>query len=357
MFKTRIVSLILACIILCAQTQTSFAASGDIVSELRDIEKVLKDIGSFLVDTTNQVVKSTTELIYEVDPAMADTVVTNETYNKHQNEPADKANQYTQDIIKNRLSGDFSRNNLYHQLIYGIPSSDLKIPEFGKDVIYGEDTNGGSQGGQKDWKGVYCFHNLFNKEDGKGVKIANKMYNAASLVKPNGYKTGTDECVARTSIDYLTNMSPDLEDKIRQKRNKLNQLDSESSYRQFVNNNKNFMKEWFALKSRLAARSMAINNFYHIFSERLKLFSGEKLGMGDKKVSLMEMQEHMANKRINSPTWYRQMAKASPATVDREMLFIMAELRQQMFQLHKDNERMLATMSQVAVATSDLISQ
>jgi hypothetical protein len=61
--------------------------------------------------------------------------------------------------------------------------------------------------------------------------------------------------------------------------------------------------------------------------------------------SPLQVKEYLATRRSTNPQWYDDMSKASPATVSRETLFVLAEIRQELFNIQQQNERMLATMS------------
>lgn len=58
-------------------------------------------------------------------------------------------------------------------------------------------------------------------------------------------------------------------------------------------------------------------------------------------VSPLQYENYVANHRVNSSKWYQAMSTASPATVQREILYVLADILSKMQQQHMDNERML----------------
>lgn len=82
---------------------------------------------------------------------------------------------------------------------------------------------------------------------------------------------------------------------------------------------------------------------------------GAKVGMPDDPhlpkgyASPLQVENYIANQRINSPDWFKQMKTASPAVVAREQVLILAEIESQLERNHLDNERLLATLSLMAL--------
>ncbi len=54
--------------------------------------------------------------------------------------------------------------------------------------------------------------------------------------------------------------------------------------------------------------------------------------------SPLQVENYIANQRINSPAWFKQMKTASPAVVAREQVLILAEIESQL-------ERIISTMN------------
>ncbi len=66
--------------------------------------------------------------------------------------------------------------------------------------------------------------------------------------------------------------------------------------------------------------------------------------------SLAQLEKYMAQRRVSSPIWYATMAAASPATVQRETLFVLAEMRYQQYEMQLQQERIMATLAAIQLA-------
>lgn len=117
-----------------------------------------------------------------------------------------------------------------------------------------------------------------------------------------------------------------------------------------------------ALGSFIAAQSVALNNLYDMFAKRMvikglgtnvgmvRLYQmdvndGGTVGTPIADASPMQVDEYMANRRIMNPKWYADMEAAPHATVSRETLYVLAEIRQEMFQQRMMMEKMTANIA------------
>jgi hypothetical protein len=66
------------------------------------------------------------------------------------------------------------------------------------------------------------------------------------------------------------------------------------------------------------------------------------------------VEQYLINNRLNNPDWYASMNTAPPAAVQREILYVLAETQRQLFELRMVNERMLATMSTMQMALTQM---
>src|SRR5262245_36917813 len=102
------------------------------------------------------------------------------------------------------------------------------------------------------------------------------------------------------------------------------------------------------LRSLVAERSIAMNNLLEMYAARLPVQNlGKEAGIPDKdkvNASPLQVQEFKATRRVTNPDWYHAMSKAAPVTVDRETLFVLAEIREQLFRLQQDNEKILLAL-------------
>ena len=108
-----------------------------------------------------------------------------------------------------------------------------------------------------------------------------------------------------------------------------------------------------AVRSILAARSVALANLYKAYAERTPLTidaNGTSTSQSNNPpISVLSQREMLATQRITSPDWYKNMATQPVTVIDRESLYIQAEMRYEMYQMHKDMERLLVTMSMLQI--------
>lgn len=133
---------------------------------------------------------------------------------------------------------------------------------------------------------------------------------------------------------------------------------------QEITSSPNYKKLQTAIRAYVAAQSVGANNLYQMMIERLPQGNlGKNSGLVDKEgkpifnASPLQVKEFLATRRSQNPAWYRQMADASPATVQRETLFVLAEIRQQLFEMQQQNERLLATLSVMQMQQNSQITR
>jgi len=116
--------------------------------------------------------------------------------------------------------------------------------------------------------------------------------------------------------------------------------------------NPTFQKYELALRSAVASQTVATNNLNYLMAERTPVKGlGTKAGMSTADASPLQVEKYQATRRVNSKQWYQQMQAATPATVQRETLFVLAELEKQNYQAHLDRERILATLTAQAASS------
>jgi hypothetical protein len=109
-------------------------------------------------------------------------------------------------------------------------------------------------------------------------------------------------------------------------------------------------------RSYTATQSVALNNLYFLAKEREIIPKlGEQSAMTTlptdgsedeiKDASQLQLEEFLVNRRVGNSAWYAAVNTASPIAIQRETLFVLAEVQQQLFQLRMINERLLAAMS------------
>ena len=109
------------------------------------------------------------------------------------------------------------------------------------------------------------------------------------------------------------------------------------------------------------AVKVALSNLNYLMAERIAIKGlATKTGVPHNPqlpkgyASPLEVENYIANERLNNPAWVKAMQTASPAAVNREQLMILAEIESELQRNHLDHERLLATLSIIALQSSQL---
>lgn len=137
-----------------------------------------------------------------------------------------------------------------------------------------------------------------------------------------------------------------------------NATDKMSLYLQLLQDN-NYINYQLSARSAIASRSVAVNNFQNLITERTPVTGlGTTAGLpGGGNASPLQVESYLATRRANTPAWYTQVQTESPTSVQRETLVVLAEIEAQNFQAHLDSERLLATLSAQMAASSGTQAQ
>lgn len=85
------------------------------------------------------------------------------------------------------------------------------------------------------------------------------------------------------------------------------------------------------IRANVATKNIALSNFYDMYAKRVRYGSSPT--------------SSNPNWRIESKTWHEDMRKATPSVIDRQMVYLLAELKQQLVESNRTLERLLATTS------------
>lgn len=99
-----------------------------------------------------------------------------------------------------------------------------------------------------------------------------------------------------------------------------------------------YRKYQAALRAYMAAQSIGVNNLQYLMAQRVPSSAA-----GNK--SALAWDEKIAVTRHDSPDWYAKIRGASPTIVARETLFVLVEIQNELHQLRKEQQRLLATNS------------
>lgn len=117
------------------------------------------------------------------------------------------------------------------------------------------------------------------------------------------------------------------------------------------------------LRSYASAQSVGLSNLYRLYAERIiqqglgRILNVHKYSTVDANgnitpgevipdVSPLQAEEYLAKRRVYDPGWYKSMESAtSPLTLARETLYVLAEMRLEMYKTRMEYQRLLATVS------------
>jgi len=190
-------------------------------------------------------------------------------------------------------------------------------------------------------------------------------FNVASVLSPTGYTPGELKA-ARDYMTYFTKSYNNPANKIDLSKlhTKLQTMTPKKQYVTLHNIvsgqsllGSTYQQYQLALRSNMAAKSIAINNFNHLIAERSPsktAVSGitNKSGKTITHPSQLQVESYQANHRIDNPAWIKSLQSQSSTTLQRETVVLLAEIAHQNYQAHIDRERILTTLSDIALQGS-----
>lgn len=103
--------------------------------------------------------------------------------------------------------------------------------------------------------------------------------------------------------------------------------------------------EWasydLSLRHVVSVQSAGLSNLYYLYSQRAP---ADKNGNSPESLA-----NYTANWRVQDPNWYTTMQSALPTVIARETLFVLAEMQRDLHEMRKENQRMLAVQSVIAL--------
>lgn len=360
-FKKKTVFLSIAILSGMTISQMSFAASsappgkggGGLGSA--SIVAAIEDLGNKVEALAVAGVKLSTKLIYQVDPSQASATQANIatiSVGKQSMTPNEfvnaNTNYNTQTNINNALqmipyavtppAKDTPAAKAYQAYLDNNSPRKLSIGIKGSDSLYVSKLSA-----LEDSKLTLQQRTLIAKPT--AAQLHNNYFNFDALFLPTAYNsdqlTAAKRYLQYATKDYqpLTN-GIDLAKLQGMKPSKLIQFLESSSYQKYLLNT----------RSEMAARSMALTNLYHMMAERTPVSGlGTEAGLPTKNASPLQVEKYIATHRVRNKNWYKQMASASPATVQRETVYILAETEAQNYQAHLDRERVLAALTSIEI--------
>lgn len=194
------------------------------------------------------------------------------------------------------------------------------------------------------------------------------VLNIGALIEPAQYDTDSYDLAsnAKNFIGYISNQFnpiPLID---------FTQIISSSQLAQALNNPA-VQQYLLTIRQTVANDSTGMNNLYYLYNERVSQNTNALLGTQfttiapgtlpqnlQTKASPLALEKWMATHRLtnyqsdkNTPTWSDAMETATPATLQRETVYLLAEIRYEMYQQRMLQERILATASVQQLQNAD----
>lgn len=216
------------------------------------------------------------------------------------------------------------------------------------------------------WQGMVNYlENFYYKQVAEAVSVnapaTTSPLSLSALLNPKGYIRGTaDDTRAKTFVSYLRNVTgsasilpglpfglqagsdDDNHIVVNGKIMSFNQMKQEpggqgelaslkpviqKAILDYQETRKAYLR---GIRANIARNNVAVSNFYDMYAHRARSPG---------------MRPSNPNWRIDSKQWYADMKKASPTVIDRQSLYLLADMNQQLVRSNVLIERLLATMS------------
>ena len=309
-----------------AQADTT---SGVTISGLTS--QVISALSNMYAGLYNQALDDYKALAYEFDTQIPITVVNNNAQNTA-NTAVDKATQeQSAQTVKDSFAGIRAKTQEQLTLLEQ-PGED--------DVIEGAAS-----------KSFFTGTSDAFKAENEKAKAGNAAFNIESLLGPNTYTNQKAMDDAQAFLTQLNSLAPsptvirlapkfdvpiaDPDDPSKDVATiggkKALSADELKKMRDTLQEDKAYREYKRSYRGVIAARSIYLNNLLHSYQERVPQ-------VGDK--SALQIRDDKINGRLTQE-YYDKMSKASPATVSRESLFVLAEISSQLNALREQQNLMI----------------
>ncbi|CAN5302308.1 hypothetical protein BH10PSE19_BH10PSE19_03420 [soil metagenome] len=196
-----------------------------------------------------------------------------------------------------------------------------------------------------------CEKPTFNNGQYQCPSVIPVNLNMDSLVHPTQYDTD-QQASANNFIRYITGLaSPPAALDF----GKLETKDRDAALK-----DGKVQQYLLGLRTLAAMSSVGISNLYYLYAERLPIKMDNPNPKDNRKqieISPLQAQQEMASRRLRDPEWIAKMDAASPAVVARETLYLLAEMRFEMFQNRMVNERIMAAQAVIQIQNASATPQ
>ncbi len=186
---------------------------------------------------------------------------------------------------------------------------------------------------------------LLAKPNPQLVNNNNNYFNFASLFAPTVYSTTAQLQAANEYVKYATQNTQNLTTGV-----DFSQLASNPKALFALKNSPAYQEYAYNFRTLLAMRSMEVNALQSLVAERTPMPGlGAAAGLTTNAASPLQVDQYIANHRVQNPTWYQSIQTASPATVQRKTLVILAEIEHQNYEAQLQREQLIAQLAALNV--------
>jgi hypothetical protein len=290
-----------------------------VISGLSD--EVIKALTNIYADLYNKVLKNYTDLAYEFDPQIPITVVSENAQNTA-NTAVDKAVQeQSAKMVSNAFSGTKKRTQAQLALLQQ-PAED--------DAIEGAAGKGLFSRGDDAFKAENAKASLLGPETYSDQTAMNNAQAFLAQVKSLAPPPPVIRLAPKFDVP-ITNPDDPSQDTATMGDKKALSSDQLKKMRDTLAQDKEYRDYKLSYRGVVAARSIYLNNLLRGYQERVPQVNGK---------SALQIRKERINGRL-SQGYYDKMSKASPATVARETLFVLAEISRQLNALQKQQNLMI----------------
>lgn len=168
----------------------------------------------------------------------------------------------------------------------------------------------------------------------------NRFFDFANLITPTAYSP-SQQTAAEAFVKYAAQSTQNMAQSI-----DFSSLASSAEKLNVVLNSAPYQSYMMNIRNLLALRSMAVQALNQLIAERTPIAGlGKMAGLASDAASPLQVEAYMANHRIQDPNWYESVQKASPATLQRKTLVILAEIEHQNYEAQLQREQLLAQLA------------
>lgn len=178
----------------------------------------------------------------------------------------------------------------------------------------------------------------------------NENLNFASLAQPLSYTTQDMQNLALNYLRFVSGYAVPISNF---SLNSYSESQLSTKQKLTFQNSPAYQSYQVQRRSLIAQQSAILSNLYYIYAKRLPIqtIHASDTALGVETPSAAQIQDYVSTWRTSTPTWYTQMATASPSNVARETLYVLAEMQSELHRMHLENERIIALLATSQIQT------